>query len=506
MKLAFSSRVEKSIYPKNKSTLSPDRKLTFLDKIFWLTESDDNPKHVATLQILTRPEKTSPHYIDDFVNELRTFNTAVSPFNMSVKSFLGYPMGFIPMDLLDMDYHVKQHTIADMQDKKALHQKIAQLHEIRLDSEKPLWQFHLIESKNHRDYAIYIKIHHMLGDGVTLVRWLQAGYNTDADEKIFIPIWAKPFKAKKMRKKTSWFLRTRKSLVHFLMASKDFIWILVRVLLKGLSINTHYMPVPFTGTKTILTGQVKSGRVMSTLDLPFEPIKQLSKTLRASVNEILLCCFDIGVHRFLNELGQPVDKALFTNMPINLRRQGESNEGNMIAIVPVKLAHAEKDPYLRLRQIIENHRIVLKSAKKAHPKSFAYYTVFIHSFSLLYEMLNLSDKINPIANILISNIQGPKKNMYLKDSLLQSVYPVSTMTPGGGINITLMTYNNTANIGMVCCNKEIKSLEPLAVYFKEAFDLLESSVNDTTISIDNMGELSNKTDYSDIVELRSYSK
>jgi hypothetical protein len=49
---------------------------------------------------------------------------------------------------------------------------------------------------------------------------------------------------------------------------------------------------------------------------------------------------------------------LFTNMPINLRKPGEKTTGNKIAIVPVQLAHGETDPYLRLRQIVVNHRIV----------------------------------------------------------------------------------------------------------------------------------------------------
>ena len=53
-------------------------------------------------------------------------------------------------------------------------------------------------------------------------------------------------------------------------------------------------------------------------------------------------------------------------MPINLRKPGEQTSGNKIAIVPVKLAHGKTDPILRLRQIIENHRVVKLAAKNAH--------------------------------------------------------------------------------------------------------------------------------------------
>ncbi|MGB0496162.1 MAG: WS/DGAT domain-containing protein, partial [Kangiellaceae bacterium] len=325
----------------------------------------------------------------------------------------------------------------------------------------------------------------------------------------FMPIWAmQPTKKPKRTApiKNNFLLTSISNIFSFLMATKDFIWILVRVLFKLLRINKHYMPVPFTGTKTILTGQVKKGRVVTSLDLPFDRVKALSKRLRASVNEILLCSFDIGIHRFLSELGQSFDKPLFTNMPINLRKPGDTSGGNMIAIVPVELAHGKKDPYLRLRRIIENHRIVIRAAKRARPGAFAYYTVFIQSFALLYEILHLSNVVNPIANILISNVPGPREVMFFKDAKLKSIYPISTITAGGGVNITLMTYNNVANVGIVCCDKDIKSLAPLANYFKEAFEMLENSVEDFELNIDDIGENLNEKNQSDIIEDVSYTK
>jgi diacylglycerol O-acyltransferase len=248
------------------------------------------------------------------------------------------------------------------------------------------------------------------------------------------------------------------------------------------------MPIPFTGTKTILTGQVEKGRVVSTLDIDFSRVKVLSKRLRASANEIMLCAFDIGVHRFLKDYNHTFKKPLYTNMPINLRKPGETTGGNKIAIVPVELAFGETDPYLRLRQIIENHRIVRRAARVSHPASFSYYTLLIQSFSTLFEALHMSNWVRPIANILVSNMPGPQNTLYFKDAKLLATYPISTMTPGGGVNITMLTYNGIAQIGLVCCRSKISSLEPMAGYFQEAFDMLEASVDDPSLSIDDIGE------------------
>jgi diacylglycerol O-acyltransferase len=474
------------------------KKLTFLDKTFWITETEANPKHIASLQLLKMPVDAASDYVEKFLVEMRSFDKANAPFNCRVRRLMGYPIKFVPVEKLDMHYHVQLHNINDLNDKPALNKFVASLHETWLDRDKPLWQFHLIKDNNTEKFALYIKIHHMCGDGSTLIRWFQAGYNQSPNDLDFVPVWSMDRTLKK-HNKIHWFKAVFGGIWGMFIAIKDLIWILFRLLIKLLRINQDYMPLPFTGTKTVLTGQVKKGRALATLDIDFERIKALSKRLRASANEVMLCVFDIAVHRQLKDYGQTFEKALYTNMPINLRRPGEITYGNQIAIVPVELAHGHSDPYLRLREIIENHRTVKKAAKASHPASFSYYTLLIQSYAIIFEMLGLSNWVKPIANLLVSNMPGPSDLMYYKDSQLLAAYPISTITPGGGVNITMVTYSGQANIGLICCNNNIDSLEPLALYCLEAFDMLEKCVDDPNLNIDNIGEKINEQ-YAPVVD------
>ena len=461
--------------------------IPFLDKTFWITESQDNPKHVASLQLLEMPENAADDYLDKVVDRLRSFSQAVTPFNYRVKSIGPYPIKFAPVDKLDMEYHVQVVEIEDVADKVALHNLVARLHEPRLDRDKPLWQCTLIKGKRGKQFAMYAKIHHMYGDGATMVKWFQAGYLPEAQPDGFTPVWAVE-RTRRKRPKVNPIKALFKGIWEFIIAVRDILIILIRIFLKILRINPTYMPVPFSGTRTMLTGQVKRGRVVATTDMDFARVQQVSKRLRATVNEVLLCCFDIGVHQFLTDHNHTFEKALFTNMPINLRKPGEQTGGNKIAIVPVKLAHGKTDPILRLRQIIENHRVVKLAAKRAHPGAFSYYTILIQTFALLFEVMRISSLVKPIANILISNVPGPKEERFLGDAKLLAVYPISTIVPGGGVNITLLTYNNTANVGIVCCDTNIKSLESMAHYFNDAFELLEKAIDDPNLTIEDIGE------------------
>jgi WS/DGAT/MGAT family acyltransferase len=474
------------------------KKITFLDKTFWITESQDNPKHVAGLQLLKMPADAPSDYVDKLLAEMRSFDQANTPFNCRVRTFLGFPLKFVPIEQLDMAYHVQLHTIEDLTDKPALHTFVAGLHEPWLDRDKPLWQYHLIKDTKSQLFALYIKIHHMCGDGTTLIRWFQAGYSEQSSSDGFVPVWAMD-RTSKQRAKTPFLKSLVVGIWDGLIATKDLLWIVFRILIKLLRVNQDYMPVPFTGTKTVLTGQVKKGRAVATLDLDFNRIKALSRRSRASANEVMLCVFDIAVHRQLRDYGHTFTKALYTNMPINLRKPGEMTTGNKIAIVPVQLAHGHTDPYLRLREIIENHRKVKKAAKASHPASFSYYTLLIQSYAIIFEMLGMSSLVKPIANLLVSNMPGPAQTMYFKDSELLASYPISTITPGGGVNITMVTYGGQANIGFVCCNTHIDSLQPLAQYCVEAFDMLEKCIDDPSLNIDDIGEKVNE-EFSSIVD------
>ena len=439
------------------------KSLSFLDKAFWITESDASPKHVAGLQFLAYPKDNDPQanrrYVGELCSQLRQFDQPRSPFSCIVVSFLGFPLKLRDTDKLDMNYHIQHHKIADVADHEALNAFVADIHSVPLERDKPLWQYHLIESENTEQFVIYVKIHHMYGDGAALVKWFQAGMTEEPNTADFKPVWAIDHPERK-RKKVSKIKSLLSNLWYFCLTIVDLCWMFVRLLTKLVYINRAYMPLPFSGTKTVLTGQVKPGRAVATTDLPMDRVLKLSKRLRATVNEVLLTSFDIGVHRFLKDYGQTFDKALITQMPINLRRPGEHTAGNKIGIALVELAHGKDDPYRRLRQIIQSHKIVKRAAKGVYPAAFAYYTIWWQSLALVFEKLRLSDFFRPLGNILISNVPGPQQPLFYRDCEALSIYPISALTPGGGVNITLLTYNGVANIGLVCCNDKIKSLQP----------------------------------------------
>jgi hypothetical protein len=70
----------------------------------------------------------------------------------------------------------------------------------------------------------------------------------------------------------------------------------------------------------------------------------------------------------------------------------------------------------------------------------------------------------PPFNLCISNVPGPNVPVYLCGAKLLAHYPVSVITDGQGLNITLVGYLGRLHFGLVSCRELVPDLEVLADY------------------------------------------
>ena len=59
---------------------------------------------------------------------------------------------------------------------------VSRLHGTLLDRSRPLWELHLIEGVNKREFALYTKYHHACIDGVRGMQLTQSMFSTDPKE------------------------------------------------------------------------------------------------------------------------------------------------------------------------------------------------------------------------------------------------------------------------------------------------------------------------------------
>jgi diacylglycerol O-acyltransferase / wax synthase len=89
--------------------------------------------------------------------------------------------------------------------------------------------------------------------------------------------------------------------------------------------------------------------------------------------------------------------------------------------------------------------------------------------------LSVSKRGRQAWNLVISNVPGPQFPLYMAGARLQAQYPISVITDGMGLNITVMSYCGHLDVGLVADREQMPNLWRLMDWVREALAELSSS-------------------------------
>lgn len=456
-------------------------KLSFLDFGFFIAETAASPKHVAGLLLFKRPAKSSTSFAKDLYREYRSHTGLQAPFNQIIEfSMTGMP-SWRKAQSIDLAQHIHFHRLAKGgNDRQSLYQYVANLHVPMLNRSRPLWEMHVIDGLEDGHFALYQKIHHACADGITMSRWIAESLATTPTELELRPLWT--------QKHSGHGVRTHKKAPQEVAQS---VWnevgdttqravgvvrLAAMLLLEGANLTKNAIALPFVSTaKTLLTGQVRAGRQFSATGIAMERIKRIRERTRSTVNHVALTCLDGALRHYLTDQGVDLKRPITIQMPVNLRGEGDNTAGNKIGIVQVELSVPTDDPYVRLRNIGYSLRNVRTMMDSVAPVAIESYTILTGLVAQGAETLQLSDKLPPMGNALVSNVPGPKAHLYIKGARLEEMHPISSLPPSNRLNITLFSYAGTLYFGLVA-DDALPDLPRLGTYIEQSFAELEACI------------------------------
>ena len=74
---------------------------------------------------------------------------------------------------------------------------------------------------------------------------------------------------------------------------------------------------------------------------------------------------------------------------------------------------------------------------------------------------------------MISNVPGPQFPLYCAGARLEANYPISVITDGMGLNITVMSYCGHLDLGLVADRDQMPDLDKLIGWLGESLDELK---------------------------------
>ncbi len=450
--------------------------ISILDYAFLAFESEASPKHVAGLQIFELPELAPDDFVAELVNKLKSIRPE-PPFNQKLKSpLIGMPQWVEATDL-DLDDHVFYESVPKPHTLAKLLKRIEVLHAETLDRSDPLWQLHIFDHLDKRHFAVYFKVHHAYMDGISLSQRSMVALSENPDSEDNEAPWGiDNLEHQKVRKHLiSDLIGTAKSAGRAALVLPALAKLGLKHGLRMLHLGGDDLPIPFTAPRTAFNSPLTPERSIAVLDLPLDRLHNIARHAAVTINDVLLELCDQAMTRYLDEHGGAPDEPLVAQMPVSLRRP-DVEQGNQITIAILELGSKETNPVRRLQDIHAHASDVKHEFTDMTPETAETYTLLMQSVAQLGETLGAGRILPPLGNVVISNVIGPRKQLYLCGAPLLAIYPISTIAPGLALNITMYTCKNTLHVGLVAGQSAIPDLEPIAAYLRTALDDLETAM------------------------------
>ena len=453
------------------------RQLSGLDAGFLYIESEQTPMHVGSLTIYQRPAdggnfaRAVLEHIKSRLHLAPIFNQrlALMPFD------LGHPV-WVEADALNFDYHFQTHSIARGSkpgSQAALEAKVADLHEQMLDRAQPLWQFHLLEGLSDDRVGFYAKVHHAALDGAAGVLLANALLDLTATPRVVAQPEAHakvkaPSRSKLIGSLFSNTFAQYAKLVRTLPgAVKRVADVAIAKGVAGTIAATRDFGRELSAPKTPFNVSIEAKRRFAMCSLPMSDIKAISAACDATVNDVVMALCSGALRRFLIGLDALPARSLIAAVPVSLRELGDQKMNNQVSMVPCSLGTDVKTAEKRLaaaKAAMGEIKGTLSNFKDLIPTDYPSLGApwLIGGLATLAVKTKLADRLVMPANLVISNVPGPKVPLYLAGAKMLAYYPLSIVVHGMALNITVHSYAGQLDFGLIACARAVADLAPLA--------------------------------------------
>ncbi len=453
------------------------------DSMFLLAESREHPMHVGGLQLFTPPEGSGPEYVREMIETFRATDN-ISP---TFRKRPADPVGSLGStwwtvdDTIDFDYHIRHSAVPNPGRIRELLQLTSRWHGSLLDRHRPLWEAHVVEGLTDGRIAVYSKIHHAMVDGVSAIRLMQKALSEDPDARDCLPPWAvqpKRPKSKELEKSGGFnplgAIRSGLDVVGDVAGIAPATFRVVNQIIREGDITLPRAP------KTILNGPVGGARRFAAQSWEIERIKRVASSSGTTLNDVVLAMVSGSLRDYLLEQHALPDEPMSAMVPVSLALRAESagkegGGGNSVGAIIVNLATDKASGATRLEEIAYSSQQAKKVLSGLTPIQILAFSAMQMAPLAMAPIPGFVKYTRPPFNVVVSNVPGPRKQMYYNGAKLDGLYPVSIVADGQAINITLTSRDKYLDFGIIGCRKSVPHLQRLLIHLESALAELEKS-------------------------------
>jgi diacylglycerol O-acyltransferase len=368
----------------------------------------------------------------------------------------------------DLEYHVRHSHLPTPGTDVQLKTLVARLLERPLDRARPLWEATFIEGLPGGRFAMVIKVHHCLVDGIAGMDILAALFDPAPVTRIEPPRPWTPVPPPSTVDLVADELRRRGGGALALVQRLPGI-----VAEGGTEIGArvaHLVGLLRTGLGRVgdspFNRPIGPHRRVEWVRFDLEQVKAIRRKLGGTVNDVVLAIVSGGLRR---AYGRTASEGPFRALlPVSTRASAERGEtGNRVSAWIADLPLDERDALARHRRICattdalrrnqeqQNTSLLIETAEWTPPIAIAMSVRLIRQVRLF--------------NLIVTNIPGPAWPLYLLDAPMVAGHPHVPLFDHQGLGIALLSYAGQLSMGMVADWDVVHDLAQVADAMEAAF-------------------------------------
>ena len=481
------------------------RQLSPLDAQFLAIESPSTYGHVGSLAVYDT--STAPGgrlRIEDLCRLTSSRLHLLPPFRWRL---IQVPFGvdlpyWIDDPDFDLDFHIRESAVPPPGGDRQLAETVARLFARPLDRSRPLWELYLIHGVEGGRVALLTKVHHSVVDGVSGNEILSVLLDPSPEGRD-IPPPDEDLSGERAPGEVEMLargllgipkqpLRALRSAPKAIPALPDLpganAFPGVPTIARGMARIKQRLGAPGDAgvlevasavpPRTTFNGRISPHRRFSFGSISLDSVKALKNELGITVNDVVVALCATAVRQWLLERDELPDDPLVAMVPVSVRQKGQEY-GNRIGAMIVPIATNEPDPRRRLMRTHE----LLRSAKERHAavpaELLTNATAFIPpavAALAARTTVQIMGRTRPPLNLVISNVPGPRDPLYCAGAELQANFPVSVVIDGVGLNITVMSYRDRMDFGIIADRDQVDDVWSLMDGVEHALQELEEVI------------------------------
>ncbi|MBJ6138498.1 WS/DGAT/MGAT family O-acyltransferase [Marinobacter litoralis] len=442
------------------------KRLSPMDSAFVQLESPSAPMHVAGLMVFEKPEKGGDEFVKTIVEDWRRETRICAPWNQKLRSPSRWQLAPSLEDTFDPDleYHVRHVSLPEPGGERELGQMVARLHSQPMDMRKLLWECNFIDGLADNRFAIFVKFHHAIVDGISASNLLMRGLSDSVNDLQMPPFWVhsapdKPFQPSALS------IPSAQSIIGT--AGK-----IIRLFRKDEHLTTLR-----SAPRTAINGQISAQRRFATHAFELDRLKAVAKQAEVTLNDVVVSLVGGALRQYLQEKTALPSDSLTAAIPISLRAEGDQSVGNSVGMIYGMIGTNIADPALRLAKVHESVALAKEQILSLEPEMRVPYSILSMAPSIAAMMTGVAKHLPPMFNTVVSNVPGSRKEMYLRSARLLHLYPANIVFPGLAVSFTCYSHANHLNVGIIACRDTLPHMQRLASGLEDALADLEEALN-----------------------------